>query len=148
MSDMLLGISSEYLYFHDKPPKLVSDLHKPYFLVFNNLDKDINSIRKNLINKVEDNSSENNPLSKIDEIGPIENYRSFSDFNKERKVFKIFTKKSYFVPEVSDHLFFNQGLYTAEHDIPYHQRALVDLAAEGKTWLYDTNFMILRPLNL
>src|SRR4030042_3334336 len=118
MSDMLLGISSEYLYFHDKPPKLVSDLHKPYFLVFNNLDKDINSIRKNLINKVEDNSSENNPISKIDEIGPIENYHSFSDFNKERKVSKIFTKKSYFVPEVSDHLFFNQGLYTAEHDIP------------------------------
>jgi len=138
MSDMLLGISSEYLYVHDKPPKLVSDLHKPYFLVFNNLDKDINSARKNLINKVEENSSENNPLSKIDEIGPIESYRSFSDFNKERKVFKIFTKKSYFVPEVSDYLFFNHGFYTAEHDIPYHQRALVDLAAEGKTWLYDT----------
>ena len=139
MSDMLLGISSEYLYVHGKQPRLVSDLHKPYFLVFNHLDKDINSSRKNLINIVEENSSENNPLSKIDEIGPIENYRSFSDFDKERKVFKVFTKKSYFVPEVSDYLFFNHGLYTAEHDIPYHQRALVDLAAEGKTWLYDTS---------
>ncbi len=63
----------------------------------------------------------------------------FLILTRNRKVFKIFTKKSYFVPEVSDHLFFNQGLYTAEHDIPYHQRALVDLAAEGKTWLYDTN---------
>ena len=139
MSDMLLGISSEYLYVHGKQPRLVSDLHKPYFLVFNHLDKDINSARKNLINIVEENSSENNPLSKIDEIRSIENYRSFSDFDKERKVFKVFTKKSYFVPEVSDYLFFNHGLYTAEHDIPYHQRALVDLAAEGKTWLYDTS---------
>ncbi|MCJ7571521.1 MAG: DNA polymerase elongation subunit (family B) [Candidatus Thermoplasmatota archaeon] len=139
MSDMLLGISSEYLYVHNKQPRLVSDLHKPYFLVFNHLDKDIDSARKNLINKVKENSSENNPFSKIDEIGPIENYRSFSDFDKERKVFKVFTKKSYFVPEVSDYLFFNNGLYTAEHDIPYHQRALVDLAAEGKTWLYDTS---------
>ena len=139
MSDMLLGISSEYLYVHGKQPRLVSDIHKPYFLVFNHLDKDINSARKNLINIVEENSSENNPLSKIDEIGPIENYRSFSDFDKERKVFKVFTKKSYFVPEVSDYLFFNHGLYTAEHDIPYHQRALVDLAAEGKTWFYDTS---------
>jgi DNA polymerase elongation subunit (family B) len=35
-------------------------------------------------------------------------------------------------------LFFNYGLYTAEHDIPYQQRALVDLAAEGKTWIFDT----------
>ncbi|MCK4995609.1 MAG: hypothetical protein KAR55_01870, partial [Thermoplasmatales archaeon] len=48
-------------------------------------------------------------------------------------------KKSYFVPEVSNHLFFNNSLYTAEHDIPYQQRALVDLAAEGKTWMFDTN---------
>ena len=63
----------------------------------------------------------------------------FLILNKERKVFKVFTKKSYFVPEVSDYLFFNHGLYTAEHDIPYHQSALVDLAAEGKTWLYDTS---------
>ncbi len=138
MSDTLLGISSEYLYLQNKKPSLISDIHKPYFLVFKNLDKDLNSIRKNLISKVEENSSENNPLSKIGEIGPIEEYCSFSDFNKKRKIFKIFTKKSYFVPEISDYLFFHHDLYTAEHDIPYHQRALVDLAAGGKTWLYDT----------
>ncbi len=139
MNDMLLGISSEYLYIHGKQPRFISDLHKPYFLAFKHLDKDINSARRNLIDKVMEKPPESNPLSKIDEIGPIEDYRSFSNFNKERKVFKIFTKKSYFVPEVSDYLFFNHSLYTAEHDIPYHQRALVDLAAEGKTWLYDTN---------
>ncbi len=138
MSDTLLGISSEYLYLQNKKPSLISDIHKPYFLVFKNLDKDLDYIRKKLISKVEENSSENNPLSKISEIGPIEEYCSFSDYNKKRKIFKIFTKKSYFVPEISDYLFFHHDLYTAEHDIPYHQRALVDLAAGGKTWLYDT----------
>lgn len=139
MNDMLLGISSEYIYNHNKKPGLISELHKPYFLTFTPNDKDINSARTNLLNKIQENTSENNPLSKIDELGPIENYHSFWDFKKNIKIFKVFTKKSYFVPEISDYLFFHHGLYTAEHDIPYHQRALVDLSAEGKTWLYDTN---------
>jgi len=135
---MLLGISSEYLYLHDRPPKVVSDLHRPYFLVFCPNKRDINSARNDLIKKVEENKSEENALSKIEKIGEIEKYRSFWDFDQERRIFKVFTKRSYFVPEVSDYLFFNNSLYTAEHDIPYQQRALVDLAAEGKAWLFDT----------
>jgi len=139
MNDMLLSISPDYLYLHKKPPKFVLDLHKPYFLAFSPSDRNIESARKDLLKKVEDNNSESNPLSKIDKIGEIENYRSFWDFDKKRKVFKVYAKKSYFVPEISDFLFFNHGFYTAEHDIPYHQRALVDLAADGKYWLFNTN---------
>ena len=48
------------------------------------------------------------------------------------------TKKSYFVPEISSALFFDHGFFTAEHDIPYQQRALVDLAAKKDFWLFDT----------
>ena len=136
---MLLNISPDYLYLHKKPPKLVSDLHKPYFLAFSSSDRNISSARKDLLKKWEDSDSESNPLSKIDKIGEIENYRSFWDFDKKRQVFRVYAKKSYFVPEISDFLFFNHGLYTAEHDIPYHQRALVDLAADGKYWLFNTN---------
>jgi len=136
---MLLGISSDYLYFHEKPPKIVSDFHRPYFLVFCPSDKNINSERTKLEKKLQENKTEGNELSKIEKIGEIENYHSFWDFEKNWRVFKVFIKKSYFVPEVSDYLFFNHGLFTAEHDIPYQQRALVDLAAEGKTWLFDTN---------
>ena len=136
---MLLGISSEYLYLHEKPPKAVSDLHKPYFLVFCAKDRNINSARSEILKKFEESKSEDNAFSKIEKIGEIENYRSFWDFEENKKIFKVYTKKSYFVPEVSDYLFFNNGVYTAEHDIPYHQRALVDLAAEGKTWLFDTS---------
>ena len=139
MNNMLLGISSEYLYVHEEHPKIISDFHRPYFLVFCPSERNINSARAELEKKWKENKNEGNELSKIEKIGQIEKYHSFWDFEKNWEAFKIFTNKSYFVPEVSDYLFFNYGLYTAEHDIPYQQRALVDLAAEGKTWLFDTN---------
>ncbi len=136
---MLLGISPEYLYLHGKAPKRISDYHQPYFLAFCPKERNIESARKDFLKKLEENTSEENILSKIERIGEIEDYRSFRDFNENRKIFKVYTKKSYFVPEVTDHLFFNYGFYTAEHDIPYQQRALVDLEADGKTWIFDTN---------
>ena len=139
MHDMLLGLSSDFLYLHKGQPRKINSIHKPYFLAFCEKDRDIESSRAELIKKWEENKSENNNLSKIRDIGDVENYRSFSDFSENRKIFKVFTHKSYFVPEVSDELFYYHNLYTAEHDIPYQQRALVDLATSGKTWLFDTN---------
>jgi len=139
MKDMLLGISPEYLYLHKKQPKEISDLHKPYFLAFCSNNLNITSARNELLKKWNENKSNENTLSKIAEIGEVENYSSFWDFEKERKVFRVFTTKSFFVPEVSDYLFFYHNFFTAEHDIPYQQRSLVDLAAEGKTWLFDSS---------
>ena len=135
MSDMLLSISPDYLYFIDKKPVKISNYHKPYFLAFTDSSK-IDSARNRLIKKINDSNSET--LSKIESIGEIEDYRSFCNFSKKRKVFRVYTKKSYFVPEVSDYLFFNYGLYTAEHDIPYHQRALVDLSVDEDMWAFDS----------
>ncbi|GAG05751.1 unnamed protein product, partial [marine sediment metagenome] len=66
MSDMLLNISPEYLYFHGKEPKKVSDIHQPYFLVFCPKNRDADTARKDLIKKWEDNKSEENTLSKIE----------------------------------------------------------------------------------
>jgi DNA polymerase elongation subunit (family B) len=126
MNDMLLGISSEFLYSHKKPPIPPKT-------------REINSAKADLEKKWQENQSDSNNLSKITKIGDVETYQSFWNFEEKRKVFKVFTSKSYFVPEVSDHLFFYHNLYTAEHDIPYQQRALVDLAAQDKTWLFDTN---------
>ena len=138
MRNLLIGISPDYLYLHEKIPKLISELHKPYFLVFCPEDRNIESARKDLIKKWDNNKSSDDNFSKIRDIGEVETYHSFWDFGKDIKIFKVFTKKSYFVPDLSDSLFFNYGLFTAEHDIPYQQRAIVDLAAEGKTWLFDT----------
>lgn len=138
MNGMLLGISPDFLYLHKKQPKPVSDYHRPYFLAFCPKERNIESARKELLNKWENNTSDQSNLSKIEKIGDIESYRSFWRYNEKRNVFRVYTKQSYFVPEVSDYLFFNHGFYTAEHDIPYHQRALIDLAAEGKTWIFDS----------
>lgn len=138
MSDMLLGISPEYLYIHDKTPQKISNIHTPYFLAFSDDNKNIESKRSELEKRIKENNSEENQLSKIVRIGEVEEYRSFSDFHLNKKVFKVYTNKSYFVPEVSDYLFFNHGLYTAEHDIPYQQRALIDLAVNNNTWMFDS----------
>ncbi len=135
MSDVLLGISPDFLYFSGVEPRSVSDLHKPYFLAFTDESR-IDSARSRLKKMVKENNSE--VLSKIDDIGEVEEYRSFCDFSKKRRVFRVYTKKSYFVPEVSDYLFFNLGLYTAEHDIPYHQRALIDISVDEDMWVLDS----------
>ncbi len=138
MSDMLLGISPDYLYFQGKTPKPVSDVHSPYFLAFTEVNANIETVRNKLLEQWDKNKADHEKLSKIKEIGKIETYRSFCDFNKTRKVFKVYTKESYVVPEISNYLFFEHNLSTAEHDIPYKQRALTDLAADDTVWLFDT----------
>jgi DNA polymerase elongation subunit (family B) len=138
MTNMLLGLSPNYLYFQGKKPQLVSELHHPYFLAFPPTTTDAKTARKKIVEQWDKNKEDHPKLSKITAIGELETYRSFCDFTKTRNVFKVYTKESYVVPEISDYLFFEHELFTAEHDIPYHQRALVDLAAEGKTWLFDT----------
>ena len=138
MTDLLLGLSPNYLYFQGKSPQLVSELHHPYFLAFPPATADAKTARNKLLEQWKQNKEDHPKLSKITSIGELESYRSFCDFTKTRDVFKVYTKESYVVPEISDYLFFEHELYTAEHDIPYHQRALVDLAAEGTAWLFDT----------
>jgi len=138
MNTMLLGLSPHYLYFQGKTPQRVSELHHPYFLAFSSGTTDATTARKKLYEQWSKNKEDHPKLSKITGIGELEPYRSFCDFTKTRNVFKIYTKESYVVPEISDYVFFEHDLFTAEHDIPYHQRALVDLAAEGKAWLFDT----------
>ncbi len=139
MTNTLLGISPNYLYYKGKTPQLVSELHHPYFLAFPPTKTDAKTIRKKFLEQWNQNKQDHPKLSKITAIGELETYQSFCDFRKTRDVFKVYTKESYLVPEISDYLFFEHDLFTAEHDIPYHQRALVDLAAKGKTWLFDTN---------
>jgi DNA polymerase elongation subunit (family B) len=137
MSDLLLGASPDALYYQHKPPTPLRDLHHPYFLAFapdGHTDK-----ARTTLHKAWTAQRDTHPkLSKITDIGPIETYRSFSDFTKKRDVFRVYTQESYLVPEISDYLFFDQHLATAEHDIPYQQRALADLAAQGKAWVFDT----------
>ncbi|MFO7677583.1 MAG: DNA polymerase domain-containing protein [Thermoplasmatota archaeon] len=139
MAEMLFGISQDHLYIENKQPQSISQFHNPYFLAFGQSNINIDSLRNNLIQRWEDNKLDHPQLSKIKDIGEIETYQSFSDFNKKRKIFKIYTTESYVVPDISSYLFFNHNLLTAEHDIPYKQRALTDLSAENKFWPFDTS---------
>ena len=139
MTEILMGLSSDLLYFNNKKTEKISKYHSPYFLAFTNNKIDIHKARNKLFDQWKKNSSEHEIFSKIKDIGEIQQYKSFSNFEENRQIFKIYTKESYFVPEISDYLFFNYDFFTAEHDIPYHQRALIDLAADEKFWIFDTN---------
>jgi len=138
MTNTILGISQTHLYTHNNKPQLITDHHEPYFLAFSAPNTDIKNTHKQLKEKIKKTTQES-PLQNITKLGEIEQYKSFSNHTKNRDIFKVYTKKSYQVPETSDYLFFNQNLYTAEHDIPYQQRAIIDLQAQGYGWLYDTN---------
>lgn len=136
MADLLLGASPEFLYYQHKPPTPLRTLHQPYFLAFA---KDTHKARTTLEKAWTTQKDTHPKLSKITNIGPIETYRSFTDFTTTRNVFKVYTTEPYLVPEISDHLFFDHHINTAEHDIPYQQRALADLAATNHAWILDTH---------
>jgi hypothetical protein len=87
MSEMLLGISSDYIYLYNREPRLVSDFHKPYFLAFKSDNNEINNARSDLVSKWKKNNQNDNVFSKIEDIGEVEKYRSFWDFDKTWDVF-------------------------------------------------------------
>ena len=136
MGETVLGISPESLYILGKKPQSLEEIHKPHFLAFPPSDRDVEVERKKLVDAWKRN--EETPLKHITDIGEVEEFRSFWDFEKKVKGFRIYAKRSFLVPEISDYLFFNHNLYTAEHDIPYHQRALIDFAASDRAWVFDT----------
>lgn len=125
---MLINVSPHYLYWKDKLQP-IHEKHRPYFLAFAPSSMDIKAARKMVVDTFEHDE-------RVVDIGLPEQYQSFLDDHVTRDVFKVYTNKSYMVPEVSDDIF-RLGLYTAEHDVPYHERALIDLAA-ADDWVFDT----------
>ncbi|RLF35621.1 MAG: DNA polymerase elongation subunit (family B), partial [Thermoplasmata archaeon] len=135
MGKNLLGISPEYAYIHREGAVLLEEIHSPHFLAFCPSDKDVNLEREKLMERWKKGEG---LLKHITEIGKVEKFKSFWDFEKEIDAFRVYVKRSFLVPEVSDYLFFNMDLYTAEHDIPYHQRVLIDMASQDRMWVLDT----------
>lgn len=125
---MLINASPTYLYWQGRI-QAVSEVHSPYFLVFPPSHMNVVEARKKLMEEVEGDK-------RIEKIGDIEEYKSFWNHERKRKVFKVYVRHPSMVPEVSNKIF-NLGYYTAEHDIPYHERVLTDLASQGK-WIFDT----------
>jgi DNA polymerase elongation subunit (family B) len=133
---MLINVSPEYIYEHGKGIRPIKELHRPYFYAFVPKGVDIERERKRLIEDCK-TSDENSELSGIQDISPVLKMKSFSNLDKTIDVFKVFVRSPGVVPKLSDRLF-NMGFYTGEHDIPYQQRALVDLSVFGGMWPFDT----------
>ncbi len=126
---MLINASPQYLYWQGKVEE-IRKTHRPYFLVIVPHEFNAEEARK-MVKETMKNDE------KIVDVGEIERYSSFWDPTIKRNVFRVYTKHPSNVPEVSDKIF-SMGLYTAEHDIPYHERVLTDMEAEG-TWIFDTD---------
>ncbi len=125
---MLINVSPSHIYWQGKIQN-VREVHNPYFLVIFPSNMDIKEGKRKLMEELKDDD-------RVKEIGEIEEYTSFWNSSVKRRVAKLFVKHPSYVPEVSDKVF-NLGFYTAEHDIPYHERVLTDLASNGK-WIFDT----------
>jgi DNA polymerase elongation subunit (family B) len=138
MSDLLLGVSPNYLYYENQNITPVEKIHQPYFLAFKNTESETKAAKKQ-IQDLQQKNKDSIPWSYINRFGEVQEYDSFWHPSKKRHVFPIYVNQSFRVPEVSDYLFFNHNLFTAEHDIPYHQRVLVDIAAKNDQWIYDTH---------
>lgn len=136
---MLLNVSNSYLY-HDDGIESISGHHKPYFLVLGGIPERTSLLRSLKERGIElDGSPQTSegPLGLITGLGDVEPYQSFSRPGMTQEVFRVYIRESRYVPLVSDHLFFKHGFFTAEHDIPYVQRAASDLAADGM-WILDS----------
>lgn len=126
---MLINASPSYLYWQGKIQP-INEMHTPYFLVIAPSHLDAKEVRNKIIRELSGDT-------RVKKIGEIEEYTSFWNSSIKRKVFKVYVRHPSNVPEISDKVF-KMGFYTAEHDIPYHERVLTDLASQG-IWIFDTN---------
>lgn len=144
--DVLLSLSNEYAYFRDQAPVRLADLgHDPWFWAIPKKGKDPDATRgaiekawKEVGSPASGPDSDLAPLQKIKRLGDLTQVRSFVNHATTRPAFPVYARRSFFVPEISDELFYSHDVYTAEHDIPYQQRACVDLAAQDKAWAFDS----------
>lgn len=144
--DVLLSVSNEYAYFRDKGPVRLSDLqHDPWFWAIPKKGQDPKAVQQRIADAWRKNAggsggydADLNPLAKIKNVGELTDVRSFVNHGQARPAFPVYAKRSFQVPEISDELFYSHDVYTAEHDVPYQQRAVVDLAAQEKAWAFDT----------
>ena len=125
---MLINASPNYLYFQGRIQP-VGEKHHPYFLAIVPDETEVEEARCLLEREIGGDE-------RIRRIGEVEEYTSFWNPAIKRKVMKVYTRRPGNVPEMSDRVF-NMGLYTAEHDIPYHERVLTDLASRD-IWIFDT----------
>jgi DNA polymerase elongation subunit (family B) len=139
---VLLNVSNSHLFWQGREPEPIEPLHRPSFLAFpRDPGEPIHKARSRLLDAVgsaQGKSPDEDSLAKVHEVLEPVRYKSFWNHGASREVIPVASKRSYWVPDVSDKLFADLGFYTCEHDIPYTERAAADLAAERDWWILDT----------
>lgn len=142
MAGPLLNLSNTHLFRQGQDPQELEPLHRPNLLAFPQDARegihDAHARLRDAVDRVAGDSPDDEALAKVFEVGEPLEYRSFWDPGRTRDVVPVVAKRSYWVPDISDGLFWDHGYYTCEHDIPYIERALADLSAEKDWWLWDT----------
>jgi DNA polymerase elongation subunit (family B) len=137
----LLNLSNTHLFWQGREPEPIEPHHRPFFLAFPRgaeSVKDAHARLRRLVEGAQGKDPEQEPLAKALEVHEPIPYRSFWNHGQSRQVIPVVSKRSYWVPDLSDALFAHHGFYTCEHDIPYTERANADLASEKGWWLLDT----------
>jgi DNA polymerase elongation subunit (family B) len=140
-----INITASHIFFAGGTRQDIRTLwnHRPYFLVLCPDDeKRAESMRKRVTSAVKEGGEDglsDAARAMVDEVGSrVELYDSFANPGAKLRAFRVYSRHPRDVPAISDDVFFRLGFPTAEHDVPYHQRALADLASEDRLWMFDT----------
>ena len=131
---VLLNLSNTHLFWQGKDPEPIEAHHRPFFLAFPRdphepIHKAHDRLRR-LVEGAAGKPTDEEPLAKVFEVQEPLRYQSFWNHGQVRDVVPVVARRSFWVPDISDELFARHGFWTAEHDIPYTERASADLAAE------------------
>jgi DNA polymerase elongation subunit (family B) len=137
-----LNLSNSHLFWQGREPEPIEPHHRPFFLAFpQDPHEPIHQAHARLLRLFEaaqGKPTEEDALAKVHEIKEPLRYASFWNHGQSREAVPVVAKRSFWVPDISDALFFDHGFYTCEHDIPYTERAGADLVADKGWWLLDT----------
>ncbi|HEX2065343.1 MAG TPA: hypothetical protein VHI93_00885, partial [Candidatus Thermoplasmatota archaeon] len=139
---VLLNLSNSHLFWQGREPEPIEPHHRPFFLAFPRDPHEpiarAHARLAALVAAAQGKAPDEEPLAKALEVHEPISYRSFWNHGQSRMAIPVVARRSYWVPDISDALFFHHGFWTCEHDIPYTERASADLAAEKGWWLLDT----------
>jgi DNA polymerase elongation subunit (family B) len=137
----LLNLSNTHLFWQGRDPEPIEPHHRPFFLAFPRGGETVAAAHarlRRLVEGAQGKDPDQDPMAKAIEVHEPIRYKSFWNHGESREAIPVVAKRSFWVPDISDALFAHHGFYTAEHDIPYTERAGADLAADKGWWLLDT----------
>jgi DNA polymerase elongation subunit (family B) len=129
----LLDVSYDKLYFAGGIEMPLKEVHDPYFLV---IAKPGDNVRR-MAGRIPGLFPEgrDNPVL---HMGGVTRMKSYANPGEFVDAVPVYLKHPGLTEQASHRVFFSGAGYTLSHDVPYRQRVLADLGAEGVCWPMDT----------